>query len=70
MAGKWPKVKAWRGPLPPDRTGYEFFTDVEPDAGSPPGQAYWRQGRPGVLVIEWDEIVAIGVTVTKRRDRS
>jgi hypothetical protein len=43
-----PKVKAFKGPLPKDTRGFEFETDVPPDAGCPPDQAYWSDGRPGV----------------------
>jgi hypothetical protein len=60
-----PKVKAFLGPLPPDRPGIEFTTDVVPDRGCPPGYAYWSGGRPGIEVLESNELVAIAVTITK-----
>jgi hypothetical protein len=60
-----PKVKAFRGPLPPDRPGIEFTTDITPDRGCPPGYAYWSAGRPGIEVLEPNELVAIAVTITK-----
>lgn len=67
-AGLYPAVKAWDGPLPPDIVGFEFFTDVEPDPGRPPGWPQWSEGRPGVLALEEGELVAISVTVSKRQD--
>jgi putative IMPACT (imprinted ancient) family translation regulator len=48
--------------------GYEFFTDIEPDPGSAPDWPQWTEGRPGVKVIEQNELVAIAVVVTKRQD--
>jgi hypothetical protein len=63
-----PKVKAWVGPLPADMIGYELYTDVEPDPGVVPVLAYWMDGRPGVITIAMNEIVAIPVIITKRRD--
>jgi len=48
--------------------GFEFYTDVEPDAGRSPEWPQWSEGRPGVRVIERDELVAISVIVTKRQD--
>lgn len=67
-AGLFPAVKAWDGPLPEGIVGYEFFTNVAPDSGSPPGSPRWSQGSPGVIVIERDQLVAISVIVTKRQD--
>lgn len=61
--GAWPKVKAYVGRLPPGIRGIEFETDVTPDAGCPPGQAFWSGPRAGV-VIEGD-YVKIKVRVTK-----
>jgi hypothetical protein len=60
-----PKVKAFLGPLPPDRPGIEFTTDIAPDRGCPPGFAYWSEGHPEVEVLEPNELVAITVTITK-----
>lgn len=42
------KVKAYEGPLPKEKRGVEFVTDIEPDSGSPPGHAYWSGVRVGV----------------------
>jgi hypothetical protein len=67
-AGLIPRVKAYVGPLPPDRPGIEFTTSVEPDRGSPPGQVSWSEGRPGVLTLDPNELVAIPVTILKRQD--
>jgi hypothetical protein len=63
----FPKVKAFIGSLE-DRTGIEFITTIEPDEGCPPGQAYWSEGRPGVEVLERNELVAIPVTIVARND--
>jgi len=48
--------------------GIEFFTDIEPDPWSVPKAPEWSQGRPGVIVLEKNELVAIPVVVTMRRD--
>jgi len=50
MGSDIPAVQAYTGPLPRGRRGIEFSTDIEPDSGSPPGQAYWRGPRVGVKV--------------------
>ena len=63
-----PAVKAWNGELPAGIVGYEFFTDIEPDPGSAPDWPQWTEGRPGVKIIEKNELVAIAVVVTKRQD--
>lgn len=67
-AGRYPAVKAWRGPLPEGIVGFEFFTDVEPDRGCAPDWPRWSEGSPGVIVLERNELVAISVIVTKRQD--
>jgi hypothetical protein len=43
-----PKVKAYLRQLPPDNTGIEFETAVEPDRNTPPGVVYWSGDREGV----------------------
>jgi len=63
----FPKVKAFIGSLG-NLTGIEFTTPVEPDPGCPPGIAYWSEGRPGVEVLEQNELVAIPVTIVARND--
>ena len=68
FAGVIPCVKAWSGPLPPEIVGVEFDTDVEPDPWSPPNWPEWSQGREGVIVLDRNELVAITVIVTIRRD--
>jgi hypothetical protein len=64
-----PCVKAWDGPLPEGVAGVEFFTDVEPDTGSAPNWPRWSEGSDGVIILERQELVAIVVVVTMRRDR-
>lgn len=68
FAGLIPAVKAWDGELPDGIVGVEFFTEVEPDPDGVPGWPEWREGRPGVRVLERNELVAIDVIVTKRHD--
>ena len=46
-----PKVKAYVGSLG-NKKGIEFTTDVEPDLGSPPDQAYWTGTRQEVELRE------------------
>jgi hypothetical protein len=68
FAGIVPCVKAWDGPLPDGIVGIEFYTDVQPDPWSVPGWPEWSEGRPGVIVLDSNELVAIPVVVTMRRD--
>ena len=57
-----PSVDAYRGNLPVNRIGIEFYTDVEPSPGSPPGKARWLGPRPGVRIEgEWAKI-AVNIT--------
>jgi len=51
MPSPFPKVKAYEGPLPDGKKGFEFFTNVAPDVGHVPGQPLWMSTRPGV----WEE---------------
>jgi len=67
-AGLIPCVKAWGGPLPDGMVGIEFYTPIEPDPWSVPTEPEWTEGRPGVIVLERNELVAIPVVVTIRRD--
>lgn len=68
--GAFPKVQAYRGPLPADTAGIEFTTAAPPDPQSPPGQASWSGPRPGVQTftdaqgVDWAQIE---VTVTDVR---
>jgi len=68
FAGLIPAVKAWEGALPDGVIGVEFYTDVAPDPWSVPGWPEWSQGRPGVVILDRDELVAIPIIVTIRRD--
>jgi len=67
FAGLIPAVKAWDGPLPMNALGVEFYTDIEPDPWSVPGWPEWTEGRPGVVVLDAGELVAIPVVVTMKR---
>ncbi len=68
FAGLIPAVKAWDGALPDGIVGVEFYTDIEPDPDGAPSWPQWSQGRPGVRIIERNELVAIDVIVTKRHE--
>ena len=61
-------VKAYRGSLPPNHSGVEFFTSVSPNRGSAsPFEARWYAGDFGVSVIkrEGEEFAAIPAFITK-----
>jgi hypothetical protein len=45
-----PTVKAYVGPLPKGSRGVEFYCDIDPENGSPPGKAYWYLSSPGVIL--------------------
>ncbi len=52
LAAQWSHlraVKAYVGPLPPNRQGIEFMTAVAPSRSSP-YNVFWYQGDPGVSV--------------------
>ena len=66
-AGAWPKVKAYVGRLPTGVRGVEFETEVEPDAGCPPGIALWTGPRAGVAVE--GEYAKIQIRVTSNTQR-
>lgn len=57
-------VKAYTGPLPAGEQGIEFTTPAQPNPGSPPGQAKWYPGAPGVTLNSQGYAV-INVTITK-----
>lgn len=60
-----PMVQAYRGALPEGRRGVEFYTPVQPlsPRNSPPGEARWIAGMPGVRVE--DEFAKIPIIVTR-----
>lgn len=60
-----PSVDAWDGPLPADRHGIEFYTDVPPSRASPPHRARWLGPRQGVSIS--GGCAKIRVTITKTR---
>jgi hypothetical protein len=62
-AGKFPKAKAWVGPLPAAVSGFEFMTDVKPDPHTPPRLALWSGPRAGVTVD--DKYACIPIYCTK-----
>jgi hypothetical protein len=66
--GAIPKVEAYVGPLPANKSGIEFTTDLPPDRGCNPGYACWSGPREGVRVEEDDsgiEFAKIAVTITR-----
>ncbi len=63
--GGAPSVKAYRGALPADERGVEFWTDTPPSPSSTPYVAYWREGEKGVT-LHPDDMVCIGVVVTRK----
>jgi hypothetical protein len=67
-AGDIASVKAWNGSIPPNVVGIEFFTDVQPEPERPPQWPEWLEGRPGVITLEKNQLVAIPVIVTRRQD--
>lgn len=72
-AGLHPEVKAFIGSLPNNRSGIEFYTDVEPNhynRYNAVGEiAYWTEGYPGVVIINSaEEIVGIPAKIVKRVD--
>ena len=63
----FPSIDAWRGELPGDKPGVEFYTDVPPDRGTPPGTARWSGDRQG-LSRRGDKLVLVA-TITRSRLR-
>jgi hypothetical protein len=59
-----PAVRAYRGPLPPNRRGIEFMTGVAPHPNSHPTDVRWLLTTPGVMAKSIG-FVAIPVFVTK-----
>jgi hypothetical protein len=58
-----PSVDAYVGRLPNGVRGIEFDTEIEPDAGLPPGRARWTGPRTGVEIRgDWATIKG---TITK-----
>jgi len=67
LAARWShlrSVKAYMGPLPPNREGIEFMTSVAP-SGSCPYNIFWCEGHSGVW-INAQGYAVIPVTVTKK----
>jgi hypothetical protein len=64
-----PMVQAYRGPLAPGQRGVEFYTPVRPlsPRNSPPGEARWPVGLPGVR--EEDGFAKIPIIVTRNTQR-
>lgn len=59
-----PKVKAYSGPLPDGKKGFEFTTDVKPDSGGHPFQPTWSGNgvNPGVRTENGQAIISCTVT--------
>lgn len=56
-------VKAYNGPLPDGRVGFEFRTDIQPQPGGG-GISFWREGMPGVVIVD-DTFVRISIRLDK-----
>ena len=54
MGGAFPKVQAYRGPLPDQYPGIEFVTGVPVDATAPPGRPEWSPARTPFVVRRVD----------------
>ena len=63
LQSDFPKVKAYRGPLPKGEKGIEFVTDIPTDRGNPPHLATWSAARDDVW--EEDGFAKIPVAITK-----
>ena len=61
MSSPFPKVKAYEGPLPDGKKGFEFFTNVAPDAGHVPGQPVWMPTRAGVVERNGQAVIKCSV---------
>lgn len=61
LGGSEPTVQAYVGSLR-DRIGIEFFTFHPPRPGTPPDQAEWRPGSPGVRLEREFAKIAIRLT--------
>jgi hypothetical protein len=61
MASPFPKVKAYGGPLPIGRQGFEFYTHVAPDIGHVPGQPVWMAPRAGVAERNGQAVIQCSV---------
>ena len=62
-----PTVEAYRGKLPPDARGIEFFTDAAPDTAFGP-RVRWRAGATGVR--EEGEFAKIEYVVTRNTQKA
>lgn len=61
MPSPWAKVKAYDGPLPQGRQGFEFYTNVKPDVGHVPGQPVWMAPRPGVVERNGQAVISCSI---------
>lgn len=59
-----PKVKAYDGPLPEGKKGFEFKTPAKPDAGGKPGQPTWSGDghNPDVKTVNGQAVIKCTVT--------
>lgn len=68
MGSDTPQPQAYKGPLPENAVGIEFYTDVKPHGGTVPGHARWWPGDPGVVLVN-GEYAKISVVVTRNTHR-
>lgn len=64
-ASEWPQVQAYRGPLPGQARGVEFFARVAPDRNDHPREARWSGGGKRSDVRTDGEFAKIDCVVTK-----
>lgn len=59
-----PKVKAYDGPLPEGKKGFEFKTSAKPDTGGKPGQLTWSGNghNPDVKTVNGQAVIKCTVT--------
>ncbi|MFK3978986.1 RHS repeat-associated core domain-containing protein [Micromonospora sp. NPDC050397] len=64
-----PMVQAYRGALPDGKRGVEFYTPIKPlsPRNSPPGEARWVAGMPGVR--EEGDFAKIPIFITRNTQR-
>lgn len=54
LGGAFPKVQAYRGPLPDEYPGIEFVTGVPVDTTAPPGRPEWSPGNTPFVTTRKD----------------
>ena len=63
LTGGDARVKAYRGPLPDDASGLEFWAFARPDNDGP--RVFWRIAKPFVAVDTTEEVVKLKLAFVK-----